>query len=136
MEIYVYSLWKIPATFHLYQLLGGFLKASNCQCMKKSLYHNTNISVIYSAPITEWTQTTGALQKSHGCVCIFIACDHLCQELQLSNCYYCFTAIIHCVPKKVSPLNILQQTPQTCTDLNEILHTQDDIYFCHRRQIS
>jgi len=38
-------------------------------------------------------------------------------------------------PKKVSPLNILQQPPQTCTDLNEILHTQDDIYFCHRRQI-
>ena len=39
-------------------------------------------------------------------------------------------------PKKVSSLNILQQPPQTCTDLNEILHTQDDIYFCHRRQIS
>jgi len=39
-------------------------------------------------------------------------------------------------PKKVSPLNILQQPPQTCTDLNEILHTQDNIYFCHRRQIS
>jgi len=39
-------------------------------------------------------------------------------------------------PKKVSPLNILQQPPQTCTYLNEILHTQDDIYFCHRRQIS
>jgi len=39
-------------------------------------------------------------------------------------------------PKKVSPLNILQQQPQTCTDLNEILHTQDDTYFCHRRQVS
>jgi len=39
-------------------------------------------------------------------------------------------------PKKVSSLNILQQPPQICTDLNEILHTQDDIYFCHRRQIS
>ena len=39
-------------------------------------------------------------------------------------------------PKKVSPLNILQQPPQTCTDFNEILHTQDDIYLCHRRQIS
>jgi len=45
-------------------------------------------------------------------------------------------AIAHCVPKKVIPLNILQQPPQTCTDLNEILHTQDDIYFCHRSQIS
>ena len=32
-------------------------------------------------------------------------------------------------PKKVSPLNILQQPPQTCTDSNEILHTQDYIYF-------
>ena len=30
---------------------------------------------------------------------------------------------VHCVPKKVSPLNILQQPPQTYTDLNEILHT-------------
>jgi len=40
-------------------------------------------------------------------------------------------------PQKVSPpQNILQQPPQTCTDLNEILHTQDDIYFCNRRQIS
>ena len=39
-------------------------------------------------------------------------------------------------PKKVSPLNVSQQPPQTCTDLNEILHTQDDICFCHRRQIS
>jgi len=38
-------------------------------------------------------------------------------------------------PKKVIPLNILQQPPQTCTDLNKILHTQDDIYFCHRREI-
>ena len=36
----------------------------------------------------------------------------------------------------MNPLNILQQPPQTCTDLNEILHTQDDVYFCHRRQIS
>ena len=45
------------------------------------------------------------------------------------------TGITLC-PKKVSPLNILQQPPQTCTDLNEILHTQDDICFCHRRQIS
>jgi len=45
-------------------------------------------------------------------------------------------ADIHCVLKKVSPLNILQQPLQTCTDLNEILRTQDDIYFCHRRQIS
>ena len=43
---------------------------------------------------------------------------------------------IHCVPEKVSPLNILQQQPQICNDLNEILHTQDHIYFCHRRQIS
>jgi len=47
-----------------------------------------------------------------------------------------YDMILHCVPEKVSPLNILQQPPQTYTDLNEILHTQDDIYFCHRRQIS
>ena len=46
-------------------------------------------------------------------------------------------SIIHyTVSQKVSLLNILQQPLQTCTDLNEILHTQDDIYFCHRHQIS
>ena len=50
----------------------------------------------------------------------------------LTGCVYVCTLC----PKKVSPLNILQQPPQTCTDLNEILRTQDDIYFCHRRQIS
>jgi len=43
---------------------------------------------------------------------------------------------IYTVSQKSEPLNILQQPPQTCTDLNEILHTQDDIYFCHRHQIS
>ena len=55
-----------------------------------------------------------------------ILCYIICRE-QISTL---------CPPQKVSPLNILQQPPQTCTDLNEILHTQDDIYFCHRRQIS
>ena len=34
-------------------------------------------------------------------------------------------------PKKSEPLNILQQQPQICSDLNKILHTQGDIYFCH-----
>ena len=34
-------------------------------------------------------------------------------------------------PKKVSPLNILQQPLQTCTDLNEILHTQDGVSYTH-----
>jgi len=43
---------------------------------------------------------------------------------------------LYTVSQKVSPLNILQQQPQTCTDLNEILLTQHDIYFCRRRQIS
>ena len=36
-----------------------------------------------------------------------------------------------CVPKKVSPLNILQQQPQICSDLNKILHTKDDICYKH-----
>ena len=39
-------------------------------------------------------------------------------------------------PQKSEPLNILQQQLQICSDLNEILHTQDDIYFCYRSQIS
>jgi len=34
-------------------------------------------------------------------------------------------------PKKSEPLNILQQQPQICSDLNKILHTKDDIYYKH-----
>jgi len=57
--------------------------------------------------------------------------------LQLLCCCYMMQFNLYTLcPPKMSPLNILQQPPQTCTDLNEILHTQDDIYFCHRRQIS
>ena len=47
-----------------------------------------------------------------------------------------YTLGYYTVSQKSEPLNISQQPPQTCTDLNEILHTQDDIYFCHLRQIS
>ena len=39
-------------------------------------------------------------------------------ECVVSRCQHMYT-----VSQKVSPLNILQQPPQTCTDLNEILHT-------------
>jgi len=34
-------------------------------------------------------------------------------------------------PKKSEPLNILQQQPQICSDLNKILRTQDDICYKH-----
>ena len=34
------------------------------------------------------------------------------------------------VSQKSEPLNILQQQPQICSDLNKILHTQDD--FCYK----
>jgi len=34
-----------------------------------------------------------------------------------------------CVSQKSEPLNILQQHPQICSDLNKILHTQDDICY-------
>jgi len=34
-------------------------------------------------------------------------------------------------PQKIEPLNILQQQPQICSDLNKILHTQDDICYKH-----
>ena len=34
-------------------------------------------------------------------------------------------------PQKSEPLNILQQKPQICSDLNKILHTQDDIRYKH-----
>ena len=33
------------------------------------------------------------------------------------------------VSPKSEPLNILQQHPQICSDLNKILHTQDDICY-------
>ena len=35
------------------------------------------------------------------------------------------------VSQKSEPLNILQQQPQICSDLNKILHTQDDICYKH-----
>ena len=34
-------------------------------------------------------------------------------------------------PQKSEPLNTLQQQPQICSDLNKILHTQDDICYKH-----
>ena len=34
-------------------------------------------------------------------------------------------------PQKSEILNILQQQPQICSDLNKILHTQDDICYKH-----
>jgi len=48
---------------------------------------------------------------------------HTSKQLRLCSMY-----ILHCVPEKVSPLNILQQPPQTCTDLNEILHKTASIF--------
>ena len=38
---------------------------------------------------------------------------------------------IYHVSQKSEPLNILQQQPQICSDLNKILHTQDDICYKH-----
>ena len=40
------------------------------------------------------------------------------------------------VSQKSEPLNILQQQPQICSDLNEILHTQDDICYKHYYVVS
>ena len=39
------------------------------------------------------------------------------------------------VSQKSEPLNILQQ-PQICSDLNKILHTQDDICYKHYYVVS
>ena len=39
-------------------------------------------------------------------------------------------------PQKSDPLNILQQQPQVCCDLNKILHTQDDICYKHYYTVS
>jgi len=43
--------------------------------------------------------------------------------------------IVPCVPKS-EPLNILQQQPQMWSDLNKILHTQDDICYKHYYTVS
>jgi len=39
--------------------------------------------------------------------------------------------MIYRVSQKSEPLNILQQQPQICSNLNKILHTQDDICYKH-----
>jgi len=39
-------------------------------------------------------------------------------------------------PQKSEPLNILQQQPQICSDLNKILHTQDDVCYKHYYTVS
>ena len=46
---------------------------------------------------------------------------------------------LHCtyrVSQKSEPLNILQQQPQICSDLNKILHTQDDMRYKHYYVVS
>ena len=43
---------------------------------------------------------------------------------------------IYRVSQKSEPLNILQQQPQICSDLNKILHTQDDICCKHYYVVS
>ena len=40
------------------------------------------------------------------------------------------------VSQKSEPLNILQQQPQICSDLNKILHTQNDICYNHNYLVS
>ena len=40
------------------------------------------------------------------------------------------------VSQKSEPLNILQQQPQICSDLNTILHTQEDIFYRHYYVVS
>jgi len=40
------------------------------------------------------------------------------------------------VSQKSEPLNILQQQPQICSDLNKISHTQDDICYKHYYLVS
>jgi len=41
------------------------------------------------------------------------------------------TLLNYRVSQKSEPLNILQQQPQICSDLNKILHTQHDICYKH-----
>jgi len=40
------------------------------------------------------------------------------------------------VSQKSEPLNILQRQPQICSDLNKILHIQDDICYKHYYMVS
>jgi len=57
-------------------------------------------------------------------------------------CEYSLFVVISCcdfiyrVSPKSEPLNILQQQPHICSDLNKILHTQDDICYKHYYLVS
>ena len=51
---------------------------------------------------------------------------------RLNESIFKLTSVSYTVcPKKSEPLNILQQRPQICSDLNKIIHTQDDICYKH-----
>ena len=66
------------------------------------------------------------------CSCICVA--------DLMN-FYAFDLHLNCLsytvcPKKSEPLNILQQQPQICSDLNKILHTRGDFCYKHYYVVS
>ena len=58
---------------------------------------------------------------------LIIAINFFVVCLTVLNITLQFSLAIYCVSQKSEPLNILQQQPQICSDLNKILHTQDDI---------
>ena len=51
--------------------------------------------------------------------------------LQLGHSVVWYHIAIYRVSQKSEPLNILQQQPQICSDLNKIFHTRDDICYKH-----
>ena len=51
-------------------------------------------------------------------------------------CSVVVVANIYRVSQKSEPLNILQQQPQIWSDLNKILHAQDDIGYKHYYTVS
>ena len=59
------------------------------------------------------------------------AWEHHVTFFELVNLTLYHHYAIPCVPQKSEPFNILQQQPQICSDLNKILHTQDDICSKH-----
>ena len=54
-------------------------------------------------------------------------------SVQLGHAIVCWD---YTVCPKSEPLNILQQQPQICSDLNKILHTQDDNCYKHYYVVS
>ena len=68
------------------------------------------------------TPLLSAIYEGHA-ECVRLLLQKVCADVR--------THLLYRVFQKSEPLNILQQQPQICSDLNKILHTQDDVCYTH-----